>query len=332
LAAGSPADDHVIAEPTCARPLVWLVVTAIVAWIATISLCFIPAAGGAPGGERFRIVATTMDLKSLADAVGGDLVSVTSLVPAGTDAEDYQPKPQDVQRINNAQLVMRVGLDFDPWFDKLILRSGRWELRPGQPRHIDGSLSITVLDVHAHGLVQSDGHAHGSGNPHYWLDPKNAEIITGHILERLADLDPANAKLYEANRLRFLDRLAARLKVWESDLAPLKGQPIVAYHNTWPYFARRFRLHFVGTIEERPGVAPSPAHLNKLVQLMRDQRVGILVREPREPERIVAYLADRTGARIALLAASVGAAPGANDYLALFDVNVKALLGAAAQP
>ena len=295
-------------------------------------LCLLLAAGGATGAGRFHIVTTTTDLKSLAEMVGGDLVSVTSLVPAGTDPEDYQPKPQDVQRIKDAQLVIRVGLDFDLWFDKVILRSGRWELRPGQPRHIDGSLGITLLDVHAHGLSASDGHAHGSGNPHYWLDPKNAELITGHILERLADLDPANANTYEANRLQFLDRLEARLKLWEIAMAPLKGQPIVAYHNTWPYFARRFRLNFVGTIEEKPGVAPSPAHLNKLLQVIRDQSVRILVGQPREPDRTVAFLAERTGAGIALLAGSVGGAPGADDYLALFDVNVKALLGAAAQP
>jgi ABC-type Zn uptake system ZnuABC Zn-binding protein ZnuA len=306
--------------------------TAILSWIGTLSLCLILSAGGAAGAERFRVVITTTDLKSLADAVGGDLVSVASLVPAGTDPEDYQPKPQDVQRVKDAQLVIRVGLDFDLWLDKLILRSGRSDLRPGQPRHVDGSLSITLLDVHAHGLGSSDGHAHGSGNPHYWLDPKNAEIITGHILERLADLDPANAKTYEANRLQFLHRLERRLELWENMTAPLKGQPIVAYHNTWAYLARRFRLNFAGIIEERPGVAPSPAHLNKLVQLIRDQGVRILVREPREPERIVAFLAERTGARIALLAGSVGAAPGADDYLALFDVNVKALLAAAAQP
>jgi ABC-type Zn uptake system ZnuABC Zn-binding protein ZnuA len=329
-AVGSPTVAQLTAGPRFARPFTW---QRFIRCIGTGILSLILAAGGAAGAaERFRIVTTTADLKSLAEAVGGDLVSVTSLVPGGTDAEDYQPRPQDVQRIKDARLVIRVGLDFDLWLDRLVLRAGRSDLTPGQPRHVDGSRSITLLDVHAHGLGPSDGHAHGSGNPHYWLDPKNGQIITGHILERLADLDPTNAKAYEANRLQFLDRLEARLKRWENMLAPLKGQPMVAYHNTWAYLARRFRLNFAGIIEERPGVAPSPAHLNKLVQLIRDQGVRILVREPREPERIVAFLAERTGAHIALLAGSVGAAPGADDYLALFDVNVNALLAASKQP
>src|SRR4029453_605992 len=104
-----------------------------------------------------------------------------------------------------------------------------------------------------------DGHAHGSGNPHYWLDPKNAETITANIAEALGRIDPANAKTYEANRLAFLMRLNAKLPEWESKLSALKDMPIVAYHNSWPYFARRFRLDIIGFIETKPGVPPTPA-------------------------------------------------------------------------
>jgi ABC-type Zn uptake system ZnuABC Zn-binding protein ZnuA len=282
-----------------------------------------------PAAERIAVVATTTDLKSLVQAVGGDRVQVTSLVPPNADPEEYQPRPQDIARLKEARLVVRVGLDYDLWFDKLIGRAEREDLKRGRPSHLDASLDITLLDVHAHGVGPGDGHAHGSGNPHYWLDPKNAEIITAHILVRLADLDPAYANLYETNRLKFLDRLEAKLKEWEEKLAPLKGQAMIAHHNTWAYMARRFRLNFVGYVEPKAGVAPSPAYLNKLLKLMKERDVRILVREPREPEKNLAFLADKAGARIALLAGSVGAAPGVDDYFALFDFNVKALRAAA---
>ena len=176
----------------------------------------------------------------------------------------------------------------------------------------------------------SDGHAHGSGNPHYWLDPKNAEIITGTILEALARIDPAGAASYEANRLAFLARLQAKLAEWEAKLAPLKAMPIVAYHNSWPYFARRFRLDFVGFIEIKPGVPPSPLHVVGIIQIMRVRGVRIVVREPHEPERDVAFVANKAGASIVTLAASVGALPHTEDYISLFDANVEALTSAAA--
>ena len=106
--------------------------------------------------------------------------------------------------------------------------------------------------------------------------------------------------------------------------------PIVAYHNSWPYFARRFRLDFVGFIEVKPGVPPSPAHLAGIVRTMRARGVRIVVREPHEPERDVAFVAGKAGAAVVTLAASVGALPQAGDYIALFDANVAALIAAAA--
>lgn len=281
-----------------------------------------------PAEDKLAVVATTADLRSLVQAVGGELVAAVSLVPPNADPEDYQPRPQDIARLKDARLVVRVGLDFDLWFDKLLARAERADLQRGRPGHLDASTDVTLLDVHAHGVGPGDGHAHGSGNPHYWLDPKNAEIITAHILLALAEFNPAHAKEFEANRLKFLDRLDAKLKEWERALEPFRGRKMVAHHNTWAYMARRFRLDFVGYLEPKPGVAPSPAYLNGLIKLMKARDVRVLVREPREPEKNMIFLAEKTSAKIALLAGSVGAVAGTDDYLALFDYNVGALVKA----
>jgi ABC-type Zn uptake system ZnuABC Zn-binding protein ZnuA len=282
--------------------------------------------------DRIQVVTTTTDLRSLTEAVGGDRVAVVNLVPPNMDAEDYQPKPQDVLRLKNARLLVRVGLDYDLWVDRLLALAGKPELGRGGPGYVDASFAISVLELRGMSVGPGDGHAHGSGNPHYWLDPKNAEIITGNILEALARIDPANAAHYESNRLTFLARLRTKLAEWEALLAPLNAMPIIAYHNSWPYFARRFRLDFADFIETKPGVPPSPAHLARIVQTMRARGVRIVVREPHEPERNVAFVASRGGASIVTLAASVGALPQAGDYISLFDANVAALRSAAGVP
>jgi ABC-type Zn uptake system ZnuABC Zn-binding protein ZnuA len=280
--------------------------------------------------DHIEVVTTTTDLRSLTEAVGGERVVAVSLVPANMDAEEYQPKPQDILRLKNAQMLVRVGLDYDLWVDRLLAQAGKPEIGRGGPGYVDASFAISVLELRGMSVGPGDGHAHGSGNPHYWLDPKNAEIITGTILEALARIDPDNAASYEANRLAFLARLQVKLAEWEAKLAPFKAMPIVAYHNSWPYFARRFRLDFVGFIEIKPGVPPSPSHLAGIVQAMRARGVRIVVREPHEPERDVAFVANKTGASIVTLAASVGALPRTGDYISLFDVNVEALKSAAA--
>ena len=141
----------------------------------------------------------------------------------------------------------------------------------------------------------------------------------------LGNLDPAHGKEFEQNRRAFLQRIDARLPAWEQRMVALQGKPLVAYHGGWAYFARRFRLDIAGLIEPRPGVQPSPAHLAGLIRLMRERNIGIILREPHEPERDGAFLAAKTGAAMVTLAGSVGATPEAADYMALLEFNVDTL-------
>jgi ABC-type Zn uptake system ZnuABC Zn-binding protein ZnuA len=282
--------------------------------------------------DRVQVVTTTTDLRSLVEAVGGDCVVATSLVPPAMDAEEYQPKPQDLLRLKNARLVVRVGLDYDVWLDRLLAQADNPDLSRGGAGYVDASFGIPVLEVRGMSVGPADGHAHGNANPHYWLDPKNAEIITSTILETLARRDPANLATYESNRLTFLARLQTKLSEWETKLAPLKAVPLVAYHNSWPYFARRFRLDFVGFLETKPGVPPSPSHLAAMLQTMRARAVRIVVREPYQPEREVAFVAAKAGASVVTLAASVGALPQTDDFISLFERNVQTLTAAASAP
>ena len=261
--------------------------------------------------------------------MGGERVAVTSLVPPGMDAEEYQPKPQDALRLKGVRAFVRVGLDYDLWADRLLLATPNEAIRRGRPGYVDASYGIATLEVRGMSVGPGDGHAHGSGNPHYWLDPHNAEVITATILAGLSRIDPESADTYEANRAAFLARLNEKRAEWEAKLAPLRGMALVAYHNSWPYFARRFRLDFIGFIEVKPGVPPSPQHLAGIVRLMKQRGAKIVVREPHEPQRDVAFVADKAGAKVATLVGSVGALPQAANYIALFDANVDALTAAA---
>jgi ABC-type Zn uptake system ZnuABC Zn-binding protein ZnuA len=277
------------------------------------------------------VVTTTEELRSLVEAVGGDAVRATSIVSGDRDAEEYVAKPQDILLLRRAQMVVRVGLDYDLWLNPLLARSGNALIRKGGRGYVDASQGMMLLDVRPGGLAET-GHAHGAGNPHYWLDPKNAELITAGIALALADTSPADAKKFELQRSLFLERLARRQADWEKRLQPLAGRALIAYHNNWPYLARRFRLNFVGTIEPRPGVPPPPAHLAKLLQAIRDRKVAAIVVEAREPQKDAEFLARKTGIPLVTLAASVGAAPQVRSYEDLFEFNVGALEGVLREP
>ena len=175
--------------------------------------------------------------------------------------------------------------------------------------------------------IGGGGHAHGAGNPHYWLDPNNAAVITGNIVEALARIDEPNAKYYEKQRIDFLAGLDRKTLEWQEKLEPLRGKPLLTYHNNWPYFARRFRLNFAGTIESRPGVSPSAAELSRLLSKMNADKIDVIVKRPQEPNREVDFLAKKSGAQIAVLSTSVGD-DGAKNYIQMMDNNIKNLLAA----
>jgi ABC-type Zn uptake system ZnuABC Zn-binding protein ZnuA len=292
-----------------------------------------PLAFALPAARAFaagpvRLVATTATLASLAEAVGGERVAITTLVAPNLDVEEYQPRPRDLERLREADALLRVGVDYDLWLDRLLAQAGNPRLARGAPGYIDGALGISLLEVR--GLEVGPGHAHGSGNPHYWMDPANAEVITGNVLVALAKLDPAGAKRFEQRRSAFLATLDAKRVAWEATMAPFRGRAFVAYHNAWAYFARRFRLQGVGIIEAKAGVPPAPSHLAALLKAMREKDVRVILREPHEPAKDADYLARGTGATVLALPASVGAIPEATDYLALFDHDVNTLAGGVA--
>jgi ABC-type Zn uptake system ZnuABC Zn-binding protein ZnuA len=289
-------------------------------------------AAAAPAAADTRIVATTSDLAQLAIAVGENLVTVETLVPPANDAEAFEPRPSDLGKLKRADIVVRVGLGYDGWLDKLLFETGNAQVMRGAAGYVDGSVGIPLLDVRSQSVANDGGHAHGVANPHYWLDPQNAVIVSGGIAEALIARLPDERDRIVANRDRFVQELERRLAAWTEKAAAFAGAKFIAYHNSWPYFARRFRLNVVDFIEQKPGVAPSPSHLARLISDGRKMQVRAILHEPYEPAESSQFLAERLGVPVITLAPSVASMPDADSYFALFNLNLAAIATALAKP
>src|SRR5215831_964800 len=261
--------------------------------LVLLSILGLPSVVQIAAAQTVRVVATTGDLASLARAVTGDLAQVETIIPPAADPEAFEPRPSDLARLKGASVVVRVGLGYDHWLDKLLSMHGDAVINRGGAGYVDASVGIPLLELKGSSLdpANRDGHAHGLANPHYWLDPANAGIITGAIAEAGIRVAPEAAAKIIANRDGFLPRLKADLAEWEQLFAPHRAARLIAYHNTWPYFARRFRLNIVDVIEIKEGVAPSPARLAKLAATIREQNIRVIVHEPFEPEEASQLLA-----------------------------------------
>jgi ABC-type Zn uptake system ZnuABC Zn-binding protein ZnuA len=272
------------------------------------------------------IVATTPDLASIAKDVGGARVDVTSLATGVQDPHFIDPRPSFLVKLNRADLLIEGGLDLEVGWLPVLLESARNpRLRLGEPGRLDASQGIQVLGVPAGAVDRSLGDIHGKGNPHYFIDPMNGAIVAETIAQRLCSLDAAGCTAYKANAQAFRGRLDAAMVKWAKTLAPYQGAKIVVYHDSWPYFTKRFGLVTVGYVEPKPGVPPPPSHVSELSDLIKREQVKVIIMEPYHERSIPDLLARQTGATVLVLAPTVGGTPGTDDYVALFDTDVAKL-------
>jgi ABC-type Zn uptake system ZnuABC Zn-binding protein ZnuA len=296
--------------------------TSILAFVS--SLCLSLAAMALPGqayAAAPEIVTTTMDLKGLVESIAGSAVHVEALLAPSQDPHTAEIRPAQLARLRRAALIVRIGLDHEPWFARL-------NLPPGTPV-LDASRGVALLQTETPRLrVERQVHVHAFGNTHYWLDPENAWPMTADIVEALSRLLPDERALFEMRRKDFLVQLASRLQTWENTLAPNRGTQVVVTHDTWAYFANRFKLSIVAAAEPTPGVPPSPAELAALLRRMREAKVKLVIADPYSNQALVQQIASHSGARVVTLVPSIGADPAAVDYLSLFEVNVRRLADA----
>lgn len=284
----------------------------------------------AGGAEPLSVITTSTDLKALVEAVGGERVRVESLAPPLQDPHAVEVKPGQLAKLKAAALLVRIGLDHEPWLGRALRTVGDARFARESPHYLDISKGIQLLQAETPRLrADKRTHLHGFGNTHYWLDPENGRPITAAILQALLRLAPTDRLYFEANRKRFLEQLDGRLKGWLQTMAPYKGTRVVAIHETWPYFAQRFGLVIVAVVEPNPGVPPSLSYLAGLIRKMRDSGIKLLIADPYSNDSLIKQVATQSGASAVILIPSVSGDPAAPDYLSLFDANIKRLSEAA---
>jgi ABC-type Zn uptake system ZnuABC Zn-binding protein ZnuA len=172
------------------------------------------------------------------------------------------------------------------------------------------------------------GDVHPMGNPHFMLDPLNGKIVAIHICERLCQIDASNCNYFKDNLKDFTKKLDQKFSELQKTLEPFRGTKIVTYHKTFPYFANRFNLNVVGSLEPKPGIPPSPTHINSLIPMMKNDGVKLILIEPFRERKTPEFVASQTGAKIVVFPIMVGGQKETDDYLSLFDYTINQIISA----
>ncbi len=267
-----------------------------------------------------RVVTTTEDLAAIAREVGGSLVKVESLTRGFQDPHFLEARPSLMLKASRADLFIQVGLDLEVgWAPALLVGARNPGIQPGSPGYLDVSRNIQPLEVSQTPVDRSQGDVHPLGNPHYWLDPENGKVIAQNIAQSLKAILPNQSPTIAQNQKDFVVNLDKAITRWKARMKPHEGTKVITYHKSWTYFAKRFGLEVVGYVEPKPGIPPSPAHINQLITLMKQERVKLIIIEPYFSRSIPDLLSRETGAKILVLPPSVGGAEGVKTYFDLFD-------------
>lgn len=278
---------------------------------------------GSVEAAPLTVVTTTPDLAAIAKEVGQDRIDVTSMASGLQDPHFLDPRPSFLVKLNKADLLIEGGLELElGWLPTLLASARNPRLRTGEPGRLNASDGIELLGLLTGPVDRSQGDVHGKGNPHFLMDPMNGAIVADTIAERLCGLDAGGCASFKANARAFRGRIEGELVKWTTTMAPYRGAKVIVYHDSWPYFTKRFGLTTVGYVEPKPGVPPPPSHVSALTDLIKREQVPVILMEPYHERSIPDLLARQTGVRVVVLAPTVGGTPGAENYLALFDTDV----------
>jgi zinc/manganese transport system substrate-binding protein len=278
---------------------------------------------------KMKVIATTPDLGSIAEAIGGDKVEVTTLARPTEDPHFVDAKPSFIVKLNRADALVEGGAELEiGWLPRLLDDARNSKLQPGAPAHISASQGIQLLEIPAT-LDRSKGDIHAAGNPHFMTDPVNGKIVAQHVADSLCALDTKSSETYKANLKKFTDELDAKMAEWEKLLAPYKGKEIVAYHDSWPYFAKRFGLNIDMFLEPKPGIPPTPSHLAEVIMKMKENKDRVIIVDPYQNRKTADTVARNTDATVVPVTQFPGGVKGTEGgYIQMMDYLVKSISAA----
>ena len=281
---------------------------------------------------ELKVAATVTDLGWIAERVGGDDAEVSVLCPGHQDPHFLPAKPSLSRRLRKADLLVYTGLELEiGWLPLLIEAARNPRIAAGSRGELDCSAAVTrILEIPSGEPDRSRGDIHPLGNPHYLLDPRNGAAVARLMAERMAELDPAAAEGYRRRAEELAGEIGAAVARWEQAAQAFADQAIVVYHQQWEYLLDWLGLELIGAVEHRPGISPSPRHVEQVVLAGREHGAVIVIAAPWNHLDAAQVAADRMEAPMVVLPAAVGALDDTDDYFAVFDRIVIELAAAGA--
>lgn len=272
---------------------------------------------------KVKVVATLPVFGALATEIGGDRVEVQSLARGNQDPHFLDAKPSYVVALNQADLLIEGGLDLEVgWLPAILVQSRNGKIQNNADGDVNAAKGLRILEVPGAKMDRSMGDVHPLGNPHAWLDPRNAKLIAANIYQHLAKVDPEGQPYYESRLKDFLRRLDTKMAEWSPLIQKIAGKKVISYHRSFSYLADWTGLEVVENIESKPGIPPSTKHIDDLLKIIPQQGVKAILAESFYPKKVPSFLSEKAGIPFLMLPSDTDEL-GIETYIGLIDYLLK---------
>lgn len=280
-----------------------------------------------PVRAEVSVFACEPEWGALAREIGGDRVKVRVATTAKQDPHFIRARPSLIAGVRRADLVFCTGADLEVgWLPLLLRKAGNSNVQTGAVGNLAAANYVDKLEVPT-SIDRSLGDIHPQGNPHIHTNPHNLLTVAGELTARLVKLDGANSEHFNRRFAAFEEKWIAAMAGWERKTARLRGLPVAVQHSSWVYLVDWLGLDVIVTLEPKPGIPPSAAHLEGVLKHLQTRPVTAVINAAYESQKPSQWLAERTGFPMLTLPYTVGGNDKAGDLFALFDDTVALLIG-----
>ena len=279
-----------------------------------------------PAYAALEIFACEPEWAALTQQLAGDKANIYTATGALQDPHRVEARPSLIARARQANLVVCTGAELEAaWLPTVLRESANPAVQPGRPGYFEAAEYVIMLEIPSR-LDRADGDVHALGNPHIQTDARNFLPIADALNQRLIELDPANTAHYQQRLAAFKQQWRTALAHWEKQALPLKGVAIIVQHQGFPYLNAWLGLKQIATLEPKPGMESSAAHLGKVLGDLQQHPARMVLRAAYQNGRASEWLAQRANIPVVVLPFTVGGAPQAGDLFALFDDTIARML------
>ena len=275
-----------------------------------------------------KVFATVPEWGALAEALGGDKVTVYTATTGLQDPHRIQARPSLIAKARSANLLIATGAGLEAgWLPVLLRDANNPAIQGGQPGYLEASAYVRMLDVPTT-IDRTMGDIHAEGNPHIQTDPRNLLPIARALRARMAQLDPDNAGYYRMRGEQFQKDWQAHLTRWQKAAAPLRGTKVWVQHDGYPYMNAWLGLNQVGVLEPRPGIEASSKQLRDILMRQQSLQGRMVIASAYTNDAPAQWFSEKAGIPVVILPFTVGGNASAKSLPALYDDTVARLLAA----